>query len=99
MYELNGIVYAGDPAPILQVSGVRPLDDYRLWIRFSTGEAKIYDCKPLLDRPAFLPLKDVEAFRSVYIDYGVPVWQDGEIDLAPEELYENGVAVDGQETA
>ena len=99
MCEMNGIAYAGDPAPILQVSGVRPLDDYRLWVRFNTGEAKIYDCKPLLDSPAFAPLKDIETFRSVHIDYGVPVWQDGDIDIAPEALYEKCVAVGGQETA
>ena len=44
MYVINGIAYAGEPTPVIKVSGIRPLDDYRLWIRFSTGEEKQYYC-------------------------------------------------------
>ncbi len=90
MYVVNGIAYAGDPAPMLKISGVRPLPDFRLWVRFNNDEAKIYDFKPLLDSPAFAPLSDPDTFKSVYIDYGVTVWNDGAIDIAPEELYEHG---------
>ena len=93
MYIVNGIAYAGEPEPSIRVGGVRPLDDYKLWVRFSTGEAKIFDFKPLLDAPGFAPLRDEDIFKQVYIDYGVTVWQDGEIDIAPEKLYEEGVAV------
>jgi len=39
-------------------------------------------------------LKDEQLFRQVYIDYGVPVWNDGEIDIAPEALYEQGLPVE-----
>jgi hypothetical protein len=88
VYILNDIAYAGEPAPILRISGVRPLEDYRLWVRFSNGEARIFDCKPLLSSPAFAPLADPDTFKSVYIDYGVTVWNDGDIDIAPEHLYE-----------
>jgi hypothetical protein len=45
-----------------------------------------------LSLPAFAPLKDEETFKNVYIDYGVTVWNDGEIDIAPELLYEKGCA-------
>lgn len=99
MYVRNGIAYAGEPTSPIAVSGVRPLDDSRLWVRFNTGEAKIYDFKPLLNTPAFAPLANDSVFRGVYIDYGVPVWNDGEIDIAPEELYENGAMVGGVESA
>lgn len=99
MYIIDDIAYAGDPAPIIKVCGVRPLDDYRLWIRFNTGEAKIFDFKPLLDTPAFSPLSDKTLFNAVYIDYGVTVWNDGDIDIAPETLYEHGVAVGGEISA
>lgn len=94
MYIINGIAYAGEAAPSVAVCGVRPMDDYKLWLRFNTGETRIFDFKPLLDRPAFAPLADETAFRSVYIDYGVPVWNDGEIDIAPETLYANGAPVE-----
>ena len=49
----------------------------------------------LLQAPAFAPLAEPDVFKSVYIDYGVPVWKDGEIDIAPETLYEQGEAEDG----
>ncbi len=90
MYILNGIAYAGEAAPVIKVCGVRPLANHRLWVRFSTGEAKVFDFSLLLDSPAFAPLVDPEVFAGVYIDYGVPVWNDGEIDIAPELLYEQG---------
>lgn len=94
MYIKDGIAYAGEPAPVLQVSGVRAMDNYMLWVRFNTGEAKVVDFKPLLEKPAFAPLADMETFRGVYIDYGVVVWHDGEIDIAPEALYDRGIAVE-----
>lgn len=94
MYIIDGIAYAGEKDPPIKVSGVRPLDDYLLWIRFSNGEARIVDFKPLLKTPAFAPLADKEKFREVYIDFGVPVWMDGEIDIGPDFLYEHSKALD-----
>lgn len=92
MYIVDGIAYAGEQTPEIRVCGVRPLADYRLWLRFSTGEAKVFDFKPLLDQPAFVPLADKEVFAGVYIDYGVTVWMDGEIDISPKYLYDHAAA-------
>lgn len=94
MYIKNGIAYAGEQKQPLKISGVRPLDGYKLWLRFSNGETKVFDFSPELNYPAFAPLKDKAVFDSVYIDYGVTVWNDGAIDIAPEYLYENGVSAD-----
>ncbi len=99
MYIKDGIAYAGDQRPMLKVSGVRPMENHKLWVRFNTGEAKIFDFSPLLDTPGFAPLRDQEVFRGVYIDYGVAVWNDGDIDIAPEYLYQNGVAAGGVTSA
>ena len=93
MYIVNGIAYAGEPTPILRVSGVRPLDDFRLWVRFNNSEARVFDFKPLLAFPAFAPLANPDTFKSVYIDYGAAVWNDGEIDISPETLYQEGTPV------
>lgn len=90
MYVIDGIAYAGEPHTPIKISGVKPLDNYRLWLRFSTGETKTFDFAPLLDKPAFKPLRDKAVFNGVYIDYGVTVWNDGDIDIAPEYLYEHG---------
>lgn len=95
MYIKNGIAYAGEEEPMLKVNGVHPLDNYKLWLRFSTGEARVFDCTPLLSEPAFAPLQDVNVFKNVYIDYGVPAWNGGDIDIAPETLYEKSVPAGG----
>ena len=75
----------------IKVVSVRPLDDYKLWLRFSTGETKVFDCTKLFDFPVFQRLKDKDIFNSVYVDYGIPVWCDGEIDYCPHALYEQSV--------
>ena len=92
MYIVDGIAYAGDRKPVLRVTGVRPLNDFRLWTRFNNGESRIFDFKPLLKMPGYAPLSNIDTFKDVYIDYGVPVWNNGDIDIAPEYLYENGVS-------
>lgn len=91
MYIVNDIAYAGENTPVIKVSGVRPMDGHKLWLRFNTGEARIFDFAPMLDQPAFEPLADEEIFRQVYIDFGVTVWNNGEIDIAPKYLYDNSV--------
>ena len=48
MYIVDGIAYAGEQAPVIKISGIRPMDNYKLWIRFNTGEVKIFDFAPLL---------------------------------------------------
>lgn len=99
MYIINDIAYAGEPPPMLKIKSVRPLGDYRLWVCFSTDETKIFDFKPLLDDPVFIPLKDKAVFEQVYVDYSVAVWNDGDIDIAPEKLYADGIAVNDAEIA
>lgn len=99
MYIIDGIAYAGEPSHSVKVSGIKPLSNYRLWLRFDTGEMKVFDFNPLLDRPGFVPLRDKKLFDSVYIDYGIPVWQDGDIDIAPDFLYNHSIAVDTAEIA
>lgn len=95
MYIKNGIAYAGEQTPPLKVNGVRPLPDYKLWLRFSNGEAKIFDFTEEIKSPAFSPLQDINVFNAVYIDYGCPCWNDGSIDIAPEYLYKKGTSVGG----
>lgn len=97
MYIVDGIAYGGDPKPLVKIQNIRPLPKHRLWVQFNTGETKTVDFAPLLDSPAFSPLKDAALFRAVSIDHGVPVWDGGNIDIAPEYLYAHGQ--DGPEDA
>jgi hypothetical protein len=97
MYIKDDVAYAGDPEELIKVVGIRPMNDHLLWLRFSTGEERVFDMGSMLEFSAFAPLKDHELFRSVYLDYGVPTWLNGKIDLAPETLYLN--SADYQQTA
>jgi hypothetical protein len=94
MYIVNGIAYAGNPEPLLHVENVRPLDGYNLKVRFTDGVQTVVDLSPLLTGQVFTPLKDKTVFDQVYIDNGAPAWCDGEIDIAPEWLYDHGTPVD-----
>lgn len=96
MYIQDGIAYAGEPEAVIQVCEARALPDWRLWLRFNTGEEKIFDFKPLLRRPAFAPLADEARFREVGVDYGTAVWRNGDIDIDPEWLYSASAAVTAQ---
>lgn len=95
MYIKNGIAYAGEPNRPIKISGVRPLDNFILWVRFSNGEEKTVDFKSLINDAAFSPLKEPSVWNGVYIDYGCTVWDNGNIDIAPEYLYENGIVSGG----
>ena len=99
MYIIDGITYAGEKTPPIKVKSVRPLAGHKLWLRFNTNEERIFDCSPLLDLPAFAPLMDMAAFDAVYVDYGVPVWMDGAIDIAPERLYAESTAIESGKSA
>lgn len=99
MRIIDGIAYAEDYQPLIRVKGVRPLDDYRLWLRFTTDEVRIFDFKPLLDLPCYEALKAVEAFNSVCIDYGHISWNDGETDISADQLYRDSAPVEAASTA
>jgi len=90
MKIIDGIAYADNMEKHLNIVGVQPLDDYTLVVRFSTGEVKSYNCTHLLDTPAFKKLKDKNVFKSVYLDYGVPTWLNGEVDICTDTLYTQG---------
>ena len=90
MYELDGILYAGSNTPMVKVVDVKPLPDYKLLLSFSNGISKIYDVTPLLDLPVFQALKDIKTFNQVNIDFDTVTWCNGDIDIAPETLFEDG---------
>jgi hypothetical protein len=67
---------------------VKPLPNYRLWLKFSDGvegEVKLSD---LVGKGVFSAWKDPEFFKSVYIDQisHTVTWK-GELDLDPDNLY------------
>ncbi len=98
MYVIDGIAYAGELPKPVRAKSIRPLDDYKLLILFTNGEQRLFDFKPLLDLPAFQPLRDIEFFRRVYIECGTAAWSE-DIDIAPETLFAESVPLSDSETA
>lgn len=89
MFIANGIAYAGNKTQEISVQSVKPLDDMMMIVTFSSGEKRLYDATQLLTFPVFQPLKDEKVFKNAKVEYGVVTWNDGEIDIAPETLYDN----------
>ncbi len=94
MYIENGIAYAGTPTKEIRIRAVKALDDMMMILTFTSGERRLYDATQLLAYPAFQPLRDEVVFKSASVEYGTVVWNDGEIDIAPETMYANSFAYD-----
>ena len=82
------------------IKKVRPLARYVLEAEFDGGELRRYDCQRLIDEiPAFQAMVDnPEIFSHPKIaggGYGV-VWND-ELDVASEEIWDNGTSCDPSE--
>ena len=92
MYIVNGIAYAGEFSEEIEVADVKILDDYMMIVHFSTGELRLFDATSLFKYPAFKALEDEEVFKGAVVEYGVVTWKDGEIDIAPETMYQNSYA-------
>lgn len=78
-----------------KVISVKPLENYRLYAEFSNGEKRICDIKPLLSKSIFSPLKNIQLFNSVYIEYGAVTWKTDEgveIDICSDKLYMDSTA-------
>ncbi len=87
MYELNGICYPDNPIKEIKITKIEVAKDYLLKIEFNTGELKYFDFSSLLNTPVFSPLKDKSLFDSVSLEFGIPTWNNGEIDISPAYLY------------
>ena len=57
-------------------------------VSFSTGEKRLFDAT-ILQGEVFEPLKKEDVFKNPVIDHGVVTWDDGNIDCAPEFMYDN----------
>ncbi len=74
---------------ILHVKDAEYVQDHRIWVRFNDGAEGEVDLKDELYGEVFEPLRDLNMFRSFWVDpdFGTIVWKNG-ADLAPEFLYE-----------
>ena len=90
MRILNDIAYADDyNSENLKVIKVEIISELCMLVTFSNGEKRIFDLIELVNYPAYQKLKDFNLFKQAYIENGVIVWDNGNIDIAPETVYKN----------
>ncbi len=77
---------------LLDVVEVSPVEDYKLALVFENGEHRMFDMSYLMDKKPFCRLKNKTLFNLANIDYGTVVWP-GNIDIAPETLYDKSVKI------
>ena len=88
MYIKDGICYAGECVPEIEVSSIKLLEDGMMLVTFNTGETRLFDVTSLLDKgSAFAPLAEEKNRKTAKVTHGFLSWFDGEIDIAPETLY------------
>jgi len=71
---------------MVEITSVRPVENYKLELTFSTGEQRVFDASPYLDKGIFTQLRDMDYFRQARVSLGTVTWPN-EQDFAPETLY------------
>jgi hypothetical protein len=77
-----------EPAVAPEMVAVIPRPEHTVRIVFADGEVRDVDITPLLDTPAFSPLRDPSVFEQVTVDEqtGTITWP-GDVDLDPDVIY------------
>lgn len=70
------------------VISVKTLPDYQLELSFNNGELRRFDMRPLLEMRPWNRIASLHLFERARVEYGTVVWL-GEIDIAPETLYDD----------
>lgn len=69
-----------------RVVDLKPLDDYRLKLRFTNGEVRIFDVKPYLNLGVIAKLRDREIFEEAWVEAGSVEWPCG-VGFSYDTLY------------
>ena len=69
------------------VTRVIPRDNFTLELWFDTGDHRIFDARPYLDRGVLKRLQDITMFKQAFVALDTVCWP-GNIDIAPETLYD-----------
>ncbi len=81
-----------------RVRAVRAIEAYRLRIRFTGDEVRIFDVSPYLGTGVFRALRDPAEFSTARVLNGTVAWRGGQ-DLCPDTLFEGSVPVPGEPRA
>lgn len=78
---------------MIKESRINWLGDHRLEFRFTDDSVGEYDFVVLVNEsgPMIEPLRDVDYFKRVFLEFGAPTWPNG-FDVAPEWLHREMIA-------
>ena len=92
MIVRDGKCYAENPLPVLKITDFETCGPHQMRVVFNDGATRLFDGRILLKGDAFTPLADEKTFADCKLDYETLTWLDGELDVAPEFVYENSMA-------
>jgi Protein of unknown function (DUF2442) len=71
-------------------------DQHQLIVTFANQVVKQYDATPLLSKPAFEPLRNLNLFKTARVEQGgyAVVWNE-DIDLSEHHLWQLGRVLEG----
>lgn len=75
---------------LLDVVKVKTTPDFQLELDFENGEHRRFDMRPFLKMRPWDRIASEQLFHHAAVAYGTVVWP-GEIDIAPETLYDDSV--------
>jgi len=67
-------------------------DDFKLELWFNTGEHRLFDARPYLDKGVFKSLQNIERFKQAFVSLDTVCWP-GNLDIAPETLYDRSIFI------
>lgn len=71
-----------------QITELKVLEDYRIWLKFKDGVEKIVNVRPFLGKGFTAELLEYEKFKQVFIEPGGGIaWENG-YDFCPNFLKE-----------
>ena len=66
---------------------------FKLELKFNTGEIKLFDATPYLEKGVFKKLKDEALFKQAFVAFDTVCWPNN-LDISPETLYDKSVVVE-----
>ncbi len=77
---------------LVDLISATPLPDFHLDLVYKNGERRLFDMRPLLVLRPWNAITGAQQFEQVRVVYGSVMWP-GEIDIAPETLYDDSTPV------
>ena len=74
------------------IIAVNTKEGFKLELKFNTGEIKLFDATPYLEKGVFKKLKDEALFKQAYVAFDTVCWPDN-LDISPETLYDKSVVL------